>query len=296
METTQIAKQQNQPATIKSFFAQDNVKKRFEEMLGNRSNQFIASVLQITANNNMLKNADPMSVYNSALIAATLDLPVNQNLGFAWIVPYKDKGVSVAQFQMGWKGYVQLAQRTGQYLSINVIDVYENQFESYNELTEELKGDFSKTGTGKVVGYAAYFKLLNGFEKRTFWTIEKVQAHGRKFSKTFSKDFSPWKSDFDAMAKKTVLKNMLSKWGILSVEMIKANTADQAVVKNADTDEVEYIDHEEITIDHEFERTRLLISDCENMDELQALASGLTDELRVIWDAKYDELSKVAKK
>ena len=268
-------------------------------MLGNRSNQFIASVLQITANNNMLKNADPFSVYNSALIAATLDLPVNQNLGFAWIVPYKDRNnpLTVAQFQMGWKGYVQLAQRTGQYLSINVIDVYDNQFESYNELTEELKGDFSKTGTGKVVGYAAYFKLLNGFEKTTFWTVEKVQMHGKKFSKTFAKEYSPWRTDFDAMAKKTVLKNMLSKWGILSVEMIKANVADQAVVKNAETDEVEYIDHEVVgEVDHEFERTRLLIEDCETLEELQALAAGLDGELKEIWDGKHDQISNTKKK
>jgi recombination protein RecT len=206
---TQVATTQNKPATIKSFFDNPNVAKRFEEIIGDktRSIQFVSSVLQIANGNNYLKNADPLTIYNAALMAATLNLPINQNLGFAYIVPYG----KAAQFQLGYKGLIQLAQRTGQYKSINVTEVYENQFKSFNSLTEELDCDFSILGEGKVVGVAAYFKLLNGFEKTSYWPIEKVTAHAKKYSKTFNN--GPWKSDFNAMAKKTVLKLMLSTYG-----------------------------------------------------------------------------------
>ena len=171
-------------------------------------------------------------------MAATLDLPINQNLGFAWIVPYGN----AAQFQMGWKGYVQLANRTGQYKAINVTEVYENQFTSFNRLTEELDADFSIVGSGSVVGYVAYFKLLNGFEKTVFWTTEEVKQHGAKFSKTFNQANGVWKTNFDAMAKKTVLKNTLAKWGILSIEMQNAVIADSAIINDVETLDVEYVD------------------------------------------------------
>jgi recombination protein RecT len=271
-------------STIKGFFEQSAVKNRFTEMLGKRSNQFISSVLQITANNSMLKNADPLSVYNAALMAATLDLPINQNLGFAWIVPYGKQ----AQFQMGFKGYVQLAQRTGQYTSINVIEVHENQFVSFNTLTEEFNADFSVEGNGKIVGYAAYFKLVNGFEKTCYWTTEKVMAHGKRYSKTFTN--GPWKTDFDAMAKKTVLKSTLSKWGILSIEMQQALKVDQSVIKDEAGDEVQYVDHEEIKVNPEVERLRTLIENATTTDELEKYGQLIPEELSQTYQEKYMEL------
>lgn len=241
--------------TVKGIFERDSVKEKIVEMLGSKATGFITSVLQVTSNNNLLAKADPKTVYNAAMMAAALDLPINQNLGFAWIVPYKGQ----AQFQMGWKGYVQLAQRTGQYLKINVTPVYENQFETWNSLTEELKADFSVHGSGKVVGYAAYFKLINGFEKTVYWSHEKVFEHAKRFSQSFNQSFSPWKSDFDAMAMKTVLKHTLSKWGILSIEMQKANVSDQAVVNNYETEDVDYVDNgdsEHVTILPDFLETQ----------------------------------------
>jgi recombination protein RecT len=224
--------------TVKAIFEKDSVKIKINEMLGKKAPGFITSVLQVTSNNALLTKADPMSVYNAAMIAATLDLPINQNLGFAWIVPYKGQ----AQFQMGWKGYVQLAQRTGQYSRINVVKVYESQFKGFNALHEELDADFNIQPSGKVVGYAAYFRLVNGYEKTVYWTIEQVQEHGQRFSQSFNGNSSPWKSDFDAMAMKTVLKHTLSKWGILSIEMQKATTVDQAVVTDYETEQIEYVD------------------------------------------------------
>lgn len=227
----------NQVST-KDYFAKDGVKKKFEELLGKKSTGFITSVMQVVNGNNYLQKASPESIFNAAAMAATLDLPINNNLGLAWIVPYGQS----AQFQMGWKGFVQLAQRTGQYKSINVTDVYENQFKTYNRLTEELDADFTQVGTGAVVGYVAYFKLLNGFEKTSFWTIEEVKRHGVKFSKTFNQKGGVWESNFDAMAKKTVLKNTLSKWGLLSIEMQQAVIADQAIINNPETMDVDYVD------------------------------------------------------
>jgi recombination protein RecT len=247
---TQIEKTEDK-VSVKTYFAKEGVQKKFQELLGKKSTGFITSVMQCVNSNPLLLNATPESVYNSAAMAATLDLPINNNLGFAWIVPYNERfqdrsgqwqTKSVAQFQMGWKGFVQLANRTGQYKAINVLEVYENQFTSFNRLTEELKADFTKVGTGELVGVVAYFKLLNGFEKTSFWSVDEINAHGLKFSKTFSHKNSVWKTNFNAMAKKTVLKNTLSKWGILSIEMQNAIITDQSVINDSETMDVDYVD------------------------------------------------------
>lgn len=223
---------------IKALFEGQLIKSKFQELLGKKAQGFITSVLQVVSNNKDLEGVAPLSVYNAAATAATLDLPINHNLGFAWIVPYKGQ----AQFQIGWKGFVQLAQRTGQYLKINVIEVFQNQYKSFNHLTEELDADFATEGTGDVVGYVAYFKLINGFEKTVYWTKAKVKKHAEKYSKAFKNATSPWNTEFDKMAKKTVLKNMLSAWGILSIEMQKAMVLDQAVIDNEEGSEFRYPD------------------------------------------------------
>jgi recombination protein RecT len=231
--TTAVAPMQH----IKSLMNSDSIKAKFAELLGNKSAGFITGVLQVVSNNKLLEKASPNSIYNAAATAAILDLPINNSLGFAYIVPYG----SDAQFQLGYKGLIQLAQRTGKYKAINATPVYENQFKSFNALTEELDADFTKSGEGKVVGYAAYFKLVNGFEKTSYWPIEKVNAHGKRFSKSFNS--GPWKSDFDAMACKTILKQSLSKYGPLSIEMERAIISDQAVIRDVDSMEVSYPDN-----------------------------------------------------
>jgi recombination protein RecT len=144
---------------------------------------------------------------------------------------------------------VQLALRTGQYEKLNVTEVHDNQFKSFNRLTEELDADFSEEGNGKIVGYAAYLQLTTGFKKIVYWTKAEVEAHAKQYSFAYQKDYdSPWKSNFDSMAMKTVLKNMLNKWGIMSTEMQIAQTTDQKVY--SDIDEGEYIDNpKEETID-----------------------------------------------
>lgn len=133
----------------------------------------------------MLQKAEPMSVISSAMVAATLDLPVDKNLGYAWIVPYGGK----AQFQLGYKGYIQLALRTGQYRNINVIEVYEGELQKWDRLTEEIELDFDEKKSDKVIGYTGYFELINGFKKTVYWSKEEIEKHKKKFSKS---DFG-WK-------------------------------------------------------------------------------------------------------
>lgn len=213
----------------KNILANENMKKKFTEILGKKAPAFMGSILSLYNSDTKFQNVDGYSVINAALLAATLDLPINKEFGFAWIIPYGKQ----AQFQVGYKGYVQLALRTGQYKNLNVIEVYEGQLKSYNALTEEMDlevlDSVYEIGSKKIVGYAFYMKLLNGFEKTIYWPVELVRSHAQRFSKTYKN--GPWQTDFDAMAKKTVLKNSLTKWGILSVEMQRAIEIDQSAIE-----------------------------------------------------------------
>jgi recombination protein RecT len=231
METT------NTQITTKNFFQREDVKAKFTELLGQRSIQFITSLMSIVNNNTYLKNAEPQSVYMAAMMAAALDLPINPSLGFAYIVPYGKQ----AQFQLGYKGLIQLALRSGQFKTISACPVYDGQLISSNPLTG-FEFDFT-IKSEKIIGYASYFSLLNGFEKTTFTTIEEIEKHGKRFSKTFSN--GSWKTDFDAMALKTVIKMLLSKYAPLSIEMQKAVIADQGVIKDVDTMDISYVDNGE---------------------------------------------------
>ena len=200
--------------TIQSLVSQENVKARFEELLGKKAPGFISSLLAVVNNNKLLAKANPNTIIAAGAMAASLDLPINQNLGFAYIIPYKDE----AQFQMGYKGYIQLAMRTGQYQTINAAEVYEGEIIKQNRFTGEY--EFGEKTSDKIVGYIAYFKLVNGFEKYLYMGIEEMQAHASKFSKNYKGGTDKWGlTDFHSMAIKTVLKRLISKYGILSIEM-----------------------------------------------------------------------------
>jgi recombination protein RecT len=282
---------QNQQLTTKDLFGRKSIQERFEKILGDKAQGFISSVLQVVNGNKLLQKASPETVLNAAATAASLDLPINPNLGFAWIVPYKGN----AQFQMGYKGFVQLALRTGQYSRINVVQVYENQFKSFNRLTEELIANFDVIGEGEIVGYASYFKLNNGMEKMTYWSKEEVLKHAKKYSKSFGSSHSPWNDadQFDSMAMKTVLKNMISKWGIMSIEMQTAQLADQSV--QSTEGQYDYIDNQN-TIDVEAEseqeetaRILKFIEQAETLDELKKVKSSLSNDLKVKFEKALTE-------
>ena len=212
---------------IKSLAQTEGVKNRFQEMLGKRAPAFISSVISAVSGNQALSECEPMSVFSSAAVAASMDLPINSSLGLAHIVPYK----GVAQFQIGWKGFIQLALRSGQYKTINATQIYDGQIKDENPFTGEIEFQREKKSE-KVIGYLLYFRLLNGFEKYYYMTTEECQAHGKKYSASFKKNFGNWVEDFDAMALKTVVKMGLSKYGILSVDMQKAIEVDQAEIND----------------------------------------------------------------
>jgi recombination protein RecT len=291
--TNQVSATQN--TSIKAFFNQPNIKQKFEELLGKRSTQFITSVLQIAASNDMLKNADPVSIFNAAAVAATLDLPLNNAIGFAYIVPFNSKQKDgsykvLAQFQIGTKGLVQLALRSGQFLSINTSEVRDGEIISYDRLSGTINfnwiQDDKERLSKKVVGYVSYFKLINGFESTYYMTVEQLEQHGKKYSQTFKKGFGLWKDDFNAMALKTVLKLNLAKNAPLSVEMITAVKLDQAVIKDPDTEDVDYVDAtpkaseqvQKADINKEEERASMMIANCKTIDELNEVKKNLPAE------------------
>lgn len=235
METKALARK-----TPKEFFADPSVQEKAKQLLGERSVGFITSILQVIAGNSLLAKADPASTMNAAMTAALLNLPINQSLGYAYIVPYGGQ----AQFQIGYKGLIQLAHRSGQFKRIAEAPVYEGQLIEEDPLLGN-KYDWKAKTSDKVIGYVAYFRLSQGFEQTLYMSAEQVQAHGKRFSKTFGN--GPWKTDFEAMARKTVLKLLLLKYAPLSVDLERAIIADQAVVKNVNAEtqaiEVEYPDN-----------------------------------------------------
>lgn len=239
-------------AQLKGLLSAESTKKRFYEILGSKSAGFISSVLNVVNGNPSLQKVNPNTVLMSAAIAATLDLPINPNLGFAAIVPYKEKGQAVAQFQMMWRGFVQLAQRSGQYRTLNTTEVYEGEVKSQNRFTGDIVFDPDGRKSDKVVGYVAYMSLLNGFEKFFYMSREECENHARRYSKTYQKGYGKWKEDFDAMAKKTVLKLLISKYGIMSVDMQKAVEFDQSTVQgdinHIEEATAEYVDNEQQAI------------------------------------------------
>lgn len=211
---------QKEAKTVKSMLESWHFKKKFEEMLGKKAAGFISSIIAVTNSSNYLMKADPATVIGAAAQAAMLDLPINQSLGFAYIVPYK----GAAQFQLGYKGYIQLAQRSGQYADIGAKTVYEGELEYENRLLDKFR--FGERTSDKVIGYLAYFRLTNGFEKMLYMTLDEMQAHAKKYSKNYKGGTDTWGiADFNVMAEKTVLKRLLSKYGPLSIESIQMSQA-----------------------------------------------------------------------
>lgn len=215
---------------MNSILDGEGMRKRFNDLLGKRAPQFVSSVVSMVNADKTMQMAfyeAPMTVIQAALKAASFDLPIDQNLGYAYIVPFnnykKDIGKSVyeATFILGWKGMHQLALRTGAYKTINVIDVREGELESYNRLTEEVKINFiedeEERESKPVIGYLGYYRLVNGAEKTIYMSIKQIEAHEQKFRKGQNMG-KGWREDFDAMARKTVYRKLIGKWGVMSID------------------------------------------------------------------------------
>lgn len=223
--------QQSNIIALRDKLNSEAIQKKFGDMLGKKSAGFLTSVMSVAQNNALLAKAEPNSVVLAAGQAAALDLPINPNLGYAAIVPYNDKksGKCLAQFQIMRDGWVELAMRTGQVVAIANEIVYEGELVSQNRFTDTYLFDESQRKSDKIIGYMAYIRLANNFEKTVYWTVEQCKAHGARYSKSFSQDSSLWKTDFSAMSLKTVLKFLIKKYCPKSIEMLNAVVNDQGV-------------------------------------------------------------------
>ena len=277
----------------KDFFAKPMVQEKLKELVGKNAPAFATSVLQIVNSNSMLVNADPQTIFSAACMAATLNLPINNNLGFAYIVPFKNNKENKieAQFQLGYKGYIQLAQRSGQFSRIAATPVYKGQLISENPLLG-YEFDWSVKPNGNPIGYVAFFKLINGFTAELYMSKEEVMKHANKYSQTAKKGFGVWKDQFEAMALKTVLKLLLSKQAPLSIDMQKAQMADQAIIRDVDKDEFDYIDHQESIAD--LEAPKPTLNDDEFNAALEQLNVGAIDKAYILDGYSLTDAQRVA--
>lgn len=246
MSTSQIAER---PADrIKIFLNNPKVQEKMRELVDKNAASFTTSIMQIVNSSDMLMKAEPMSIFNAACMAATLNLPINNNLGFAYIVPFQNRKQNKveAQFQLGYKGFIQLAQRSGQFERLVSMPVYDAQLVE-KDFINGFKFDWSYEPEDgeQPVGFYAYFKLINGFSAELYMSDKQVKEHAKKYSQTFKKGYGVWADNYEAMALKTVIKLLLSKQAPLSIDMQKAVLSDQSVIKDANEDKFEYIDHQE---------------------------------------------------
>lgn len=238
MDNTQVTVQQKN-ATLGELMHSPAVVGKLNEVWSSpqMANSFMSSVISVANGNPQLRKAEPMSIIGAAMVAATMQLQVIPTLGQCYIIPYGSK----AQFQVGYLGLLQLCQRSGQFKKILAAPVHEGEYISGDEFDEDYVFDKKQRKSDKIVGYMAKFELLNGFTKVAYWDVDRVKAHATKFSQAYrSGCTSPWKSDFDAMAQKTVLKSIL-KYAPKSIEMQNAVTFDQAVV-NVNSSDIQDLD------------------------------------------------------
>ena len=270
--TTQVQEQGKQTVNqlMSAMLDGEKMRSRFDELLGKRAPQFISSVVSLVNATPALQEAffdSPMTVIQSALKAATFDLPIDQNLGYAYIVPFKNSkkmpdGSWVkkmeASFILGWKGMHQLALRTGAYKTINVVDIREGELKAYNRLTEEVEINFVDDEEAReklqVIGYVGYYRLVNGAEKTICMTVKQIENHEKRFRKGESQG-KGWRDDWDAMARKTVYRKLIGKWGVMSIDYqnhgeataLAAQMQEEYELENKNVYEVEYTDVDEET-------------------------------------------------
>lgn len=239
-QTANRVASQSVSTLMSSILDSENYRKRFDELLGKRSPQFISSIVSLVNADKNLSAAfyqAPATVIQAAMKAATYDLPIDPALGYAYIVPFKNRkedgsARTEASFIMGYRGMIQLALRTGAYKKLNVTDVREGEVKSYNRLTEEINIDFiedeDEREKAPITGYVGYFQLINGTEKTIYMTKAQIVAHEKKHRKGQFMG-KGWKEDFDAMAQKTVLRKLIGKWGLMSIDYQRADAQTVAI-------------------------------------------------------------------
>lgn len=231
--------------TFSTFITSDAIKTKINQMVAGRDGaKFITSLISLVSNNPMLAECEHSTILSSALLGESLKLSPSPQLGQYYMVPFNDNknGRKVAQFQIGYKGYIQLAMRSGQYRDLDVIEVREGEYKGKDAFTGKARVEFIEDDNERlklpIIGYFAYFELLNGFRKSLYWTKEKMEQHALTYSQAYKTDvkkgwnMSFWSKDFDEMAFKTMLRQLISKWGIMSVEFQTAFTNDMGVIEN----------------------------------------------------------------
>lgn len=240
--------------TISAYLTEGAIKNRINQMIGAKEGQrFIASVVSAVTTNPSLAECDQQSILNAAFLGESLKLSPSPQLGQYYMVPFNDNknGRKVAQFQLGYKGYIQLAIRSGQYKKLNVLAIKEGELINYDPLNEEIEvnlmDDEVARESAPTIGYYAMFEYTNGFRKTMYWSKAKMEAHALNYSQGYKakKGYTFWEKDFDGMAYKTMLRQLISKWGIMSIEMQDAYTKDMGVIQQDGA--VEYVDNGPLT-------------------------------------------------
>ena len=248
----------NQKMGITSYLTADAVKNQINQVIGGKNGtRFISSVVSAVNNNPALQECTNQSILSGALLGESLNLSPSPQLGQYYLVPFNDtkKGCKVAQFQLGYKGYIQLAIRSGQYKKLNVLAIKEGELVRFNPLEEEIEvkliEDEEEREQAETIGYYAMFEYTNGFKKALYWSKKKMEAHALKYSKGYAakKGYTFWEKDFDGMAYKTMLRQLISKWGIMSIEMQMAMDGDMAVINEDGTKT--YVENDADVIDAE---------------------------------------------
>ena len=237
----------NQRLGITAYLTQDAVKNQINNVIGGKDGQkFISSIVSAVNNNSALQECTNQSILSGALLGESLKLSPSPQLGQYYLVPFNDKEKGkVAQFQLGYKGYIQLAIRSGQYKKLNVLAIKEGELIRFNPLEEEIEvrliEDEEEREQAETIGYYAMFEYTNGFKKAMYWSKKKMEAHAIKYSQGYKRDkekgtaWTFWSKDFDGMAYKTMLRQLISKWGIMSIDMMSAMDADMAVINEDGT-------------------------------------------------------------
>lgn len=235
---------------LTAYLTSDAVKSQINKVIGgNNGDRFVSSIISAVQANASLKECTSPSIVSAALLGYSLKLSPSPQLGQYYLVPFynRKKGLSEAQFNLGYKGYIQLALRSGQYKKLNVLAIKEGELINYNPLDEEIEvkliDDEEERENAKTIGYYAMFEYLNGFKKTMYWSKAKMESHALKYSQGYKakKGYTFWEKDFDSMAYKTMLRQLISKWGIMSIDMQSALDSDMGVIKEDGT--VDYVEN-----------------------------------------------------
>lgn len=277
---------QNNKVTFSAFMTSNKITNRVQSILGDEktSKRFVSSIISAVSNNPQLKECDNYSILSGALLGEGLGLSPSPTLGRFYLVPFKDKERGmVAQFILGYKGYLELAQRSGQYKDINVIEIRKGEYKGRNKTTgnpefEFIEDDDIREKT-EIIGYMASFTLLNGFTKTIYWSTTKMKDHALKYSSGYRADvknktqYTFWSKDFTGQAFKTLLRQLISKWGILSIEMMNAYDNDMAVID--ENGNKSYVDND-LTFDYEVESQDIKVEE-EKKEETPKEAKKLSE-------------------